>query len=148
MVSRVEYSLLPFLAICQILKKWCHLKFLLTHGHMPLKALKRYFYGSHPISAKLYEDIWLPWWNTRLLLFLTLGQVLKNLRHFCNFNMGVNGKILKCVISWKRLIVERNGWKFLWSDYLSTGWSHSVHFAKLKLKKKKIALYFIIIWSR
>ncbi len=26
--------------------------------------------------------------------------------------MGVNGKILKCAISWKWLIVEQNGWKF------------------------------------
>ncbi len=29
-----------------------------------------------------------------------------------NFNMGVNGEILRCGISWKRLIVERRGWKF------------------------------------
>ncbi len=27
--------------------------------------------------------------------------------------MGVNGEILKCIISWKRLIVERNGWNLI-----------------------------------
>ena len=29
-----------------------------------------------------------------------------------NFNVGVNGKIVKCATSWKWLVVEWNGWKF------------------------------------
>ncbi len=60
--------------------------------------------------------------------------------------MGVNGKIVKCVIFWKRLAVERNGWKFgirgatcrkcicrvlCISD--SPVWGHSVHFVKFSI---------------
>ena len=60
--------------------------------------------------------------------------------------MEVNGKILKCGMSWKRLIVERNGWKFgtrgttvhiyrvlLMPNSLSLVWGHSVHFAKFPM---------------
>ena len=32
--------------------------------------------------------------------------------HFEILNMGVNGEILKCATSWKRLIVGPNGVKF------------------------------------
>ncbi len=57
-----------------------------------------------------------------------------------NFNMGVNGKIIKCAISWKRPTVERKGWKFgtrcpknsicrvlFRSGHFSSLWGHSVH---------------------
>ncbi len=60
-----------------------------------------------------------------------------------NIHVGVNGKILKCAISWKRLIVERNGRKIgtrrttvhigrvlLMPDSWSLVWGHSMHFAK------------------
>ncbi len=72
----------------------------------------------------------------------------KNFMALWNFNMGVNGKILKCGISWKRLIVERNGWKFgtrgttvniykvhLMPDSLSLVWGHSMHLAKFHMLK-------------
>ncbi len=36
----------------------------------------------------------------------------KNFMAFLHLNMGLNGKILKCAISLKWLIVERNGRKF------------------------------------
>ncbi len=70
----------------------------------------------------------------------------KNFMALWNFNMGVNGKILKCAKSWKRLIVERNGRQFgtrgttvhisrvlLMPDSLSLVWDHSVHFTKFPL---------------
>ena len=60
--------------------------------------------------------------------------------------MGVNGKIVKCSISWKRLIVEQNRWKFgtrgstvhicrvlLMPDSLHLVWGHSVHFARFPM---------------
>ncbi len=70
---------------------------------------------------------------------LAISQKLKILWHF---NMGVDGKILKCAISWKQLIVERNGRKFttgricriiLMPECLSLVWGHSVHFAKFPI---------------
>ena len=63
-----------------------------------------------------------------------------------NFNMEVNGKILKCAISRIQLIIERKGRKFgTWGtkvhkcralfmpDCLSLVWGHSVHFAKFMI---------------
>ena len=76
-------------------------------------------------------------------MFCRSAKIKKNVALW-NFNMGVNGKIIKCAISWKRLIVDRNGRKFgtrsntmhiyrvlLMSDSLSLVWGQSVHFAKL-----------------
>ena len=67
----------------------------------------------------------------------------KNFMALWNFNKGVNEKILKCAISWKRLIVERKERKFetrgttvhisrvlLMPDSLGLVWGHSVQFAK------------------
>ncbi len=58
------------------------------------------------------------------------------------FEIGVNGKIVKCAIYWKRLVVERNGWKFgsrgrrkvmcrvlVVSGHLSSICGHSVRYA-------------------
>ena len=60
--------------------------------------------------------------------------------------MGGQWENLKCGISWKRPIVERNGRKFgtwvptvhvcrvlLMPDSLSLAWGHSVHFAKFPI---------------
>ncbi len=72
---------------------------------------------------------------------------LKNFVALWNFNIGVNGKIVKSGISWKRLIVEGKGRKFgtrgtftvhmcrvlLVPNSLSLVWGHSVHFAKFPM---------------
>ncbi len=82
-----------------------------------------------------------------------------------NFNMGVNGKILKCAISWKQLIVEQNGRKFgthgttvhicrvlLMPDSLSLVWGHSVHFTNFMIFKSLLLSQFssdftkLIVW--
>ena len=47
----------------------------------------------------------------KVINVFVICQKWKILWHL-KFNMEFNGKILKCAISWKRLIVERNGWKF------------------------------------
>ncbi len=53
------------------------------------------------MSAKLDEDI--GYQSTmreyRLLLFLAISQAIKKIGALCNFNMGVNGKIIKCEMS-------------------------------------------------
>ncbi len=74
---------------------------------------------------------------------LAICQKLKKNVALWNFNMAVNGQSLKCAISWKRLIVERNGRIFgtrptiyyicrvlFMVDPLSSVWGHSVQFAK------------------
>ncbi len=43
---------------------------------------------------------------------LSICQKKKKIVAVWNFNMGVNGGILKCAISWKQLIVAWNGRKF------------------------------------
>ncbi len=61
---------------------------------------------------------------------------------------GSQWEIIKCGISWKRLIVEQNEWKFgtrgprkcicrllFRSGHLSSVWGHSVHFAKFPMLK-------------
>ncbi len=82
----------------------------------------------------------------RLLLFLAIGQIKKKIVALWNFNMGVNGKIMKCAIPWKWPTMERNGWKFgtrslrnslcrvlFRSGHSSSLWGHSVHFAKFPM---------------
>ena len=46
------------------------------------------------------------------LLFLAIGTSLKQFVILWNFNMGFNGKIINCAISWKWLAVERNRWSW------------------------------------
>ncbi len=46
------------------------------------------------------------------ITFLGNRASFKNCLSFLNYSMRVNGKVLKYVISWKRLIVEGNGWQF------------------------------------
>ena len=79
---------------------------------------------------------------------LYLGDLPKftNFMALWNFNMGVNGKILKCAISWKQLIIEQNGRKFgtqgttvdlcrvlFMPESLSLVWGHLVHFVKFAM---------------
>ncbi len=120
------------------------MKFLLAQNHMGLEISKRYFsYSVHPIWAKLYVKYGS---HRGIYSYRYFGDLpkFKNFVALWNFNMGVNGKILKCAISWKRLIVERNGRKFgtrgtivdiqrvlFMADSLSLVWGHSVHFTKI-----------------
>ncbi len=76
----------------------------------------------------------------RLSLLLAIDLVLK----CCGTLKFQHGKIVKCAISWKQLIVEWNGWKFgthsllycihsvlfISNSFISI-WGHSVHFAKI-----------------
>ncbi len=49
--------------------------------------------------------------NFMIFKTLLLSQFSSDIVALWNFNMEVNGKILKCTISWKWLIVEFDGWK-------------------------------------
>ncbi len=123
------------------------MSFLLIQAHMWLEISKSYSSRTfHVISAKLYEGI-AYYGGCRPLLFLEIWPAVKITVAFWNFHMGVNGK---SAISWKRLLVERNGWKsethgartcicrvLFMSDSLSSGWGHSVHLAKLLLAISK-----------
>ncbi len=87
------------------------LKFLLTQDHMGLEISKRYSsYSFYPISSKLYEAIG---YHDRIQAVTFRGD-RPSLKKWAlwNFNMGVDGKVLKYAISWKRLTVDQNGWKF------------------------------------
>ena len=113
---------------------------------MGLELSKRYSsYCFDLMSAKLYEDIGYHS-GIQAVTFLGNQPSFKNFVALWNFNMEVNWKILKCAISWKRLIVEWNGRKFgthgttvpigrvlLVPDSLSLVWGHSVHFAKFPI---------------
>ena len=87
------------------LKKICQFEILLTQ------------YDAEIFKLLLLSTSWGPWLprsNTRMQAIVFLGNRprFKNFVALSNVNMRVNGKSLKCVISWKRLIVEWNGWKF------------------------------------
>ncbi len=69
-------------------------------------------YSFHSISLWSIWANWLPWFKTGCWLFLAIGQVLKMLWHFENLTWESMENILKCVISWKRLIVKQYRWKF------------------------------------
>ena len=75
-------------------------KFLLTQDHIVLEISKRSSYSFRSMTAKLHVDI-----GYHGSIQAWLLQKIVALR---NFNMGVNGKILKCAISSKRLIGERD----------------------------------------
>ena len=106
-------------------------------------SVKRYSsHNFHPMAIKLLDDIG---YHGEIQATTCLGN-RPNVKSFValwNFNMGVNGKIITSAIYWKRLVVERNGWKFgtrsprnsirrvlFGSGHLSSVWGHSVHFAK------------------
>ncbi len=79
------------------------MKFLLTLDNMVLEILKHSSSNSlHPISAKLYEDIGYHG-GTQAVTFLGNQPSFKNFVALWNFNMAVNGKIVKCTVTW-------NGW--------------------------------------
>ncbi len=92
----------------------------------------------------------------KVINVLLICQKLKKNVALWTFNMGVNGKILKCAISWKRLIVERNEKKwnsgsYVMSDYLSSVWGHLVHFAKcamLKIFKRLLLPQFLFSFNQ
>ncbi len=66
---------------------------------MGLEISKRYFsYSFHPMSAKLYEDIG-DHGGIQAVTFLGNQPSYKHFVTLCNFNMGVNGKIMECAIS-------------------------------------------------
>ncbi len=90
---------------------------------------------------------WLSQGNTGCY-FLGNGQVLQKHVSLWNFNMGVNGKNVKCVISWKRLTVDKNGSKIgtrclmnsickalSGSYYLLSVWGHTVQLEKFLMFK-------------
>ncbi len=93
------------------------MKFLLTQDHIGLEVSKPYsvfiwsHYSFHLISAKRYEDIGY-YGGIQVIAFLAMGQFFKKCGTLWKFNMGVNGKILKCAKSWTCLMVERKRWKF------------------------------------
>ena len=90
------------------------LKFVLTHDHMPW-GWKFQTATPHTIFIRSHPNVTRTSVSTgkyRLLLSLSIGQVLKILGALWNLNMGVNGEMLKCAIKWKQLIVGRNKWKF------------------------------------
>ena len=135
---------MTFLAICQKLKILWHFEIFINtgpYGAGNFKMLLLQFLSD--VSQTLWGHI-LPWWNT-LLLFLGIGKVLKNLWHF-EILAWVSTGNLKCGISRKWLIIERNGRKFgtrgttvhickvlLMCDCLSLFWDHLVHFAKFPI---------------
>ena len=81
-----------------------------------LKISKRYcLYSFHLISPKFYEDIGYHDGIQAVTFFGNQPSFKKIVAHW-NFNMWINGKILKCAISWRRMIVEPNGWKFAIRD--------------------------------
>ena len=98
------------------------MKCLLTQNHMGLEIPKGYSsYTVYPMSIKLHEDIG---YHRQIQTIALLGNQpsFKSFVALWKFNMGVNGKIIKCAISWKRLTVEQSGWKFG-----NSVWGHSVH---------------------
>ncbi len=126
-----EYRLL---LICWSAKYWKFYGALKSFLTQDLEISKLYpSYSFHPMSAKLYEDIG---YHGGIQAITFLGNQP-------NFNMGLDGKILKCTTSWKRLAIERNEWKFgtcsplkcvcrvlFVSSHLSSVLGHSVHFAE------------------
>ncbi len=62
------------------------------------------WYSFHTISAKLYQDISYHG-GIQAIAFVGNRLSVKSFVALWNFNMGVNGKILKCAKSWKCLIV-------------------------------------------
>ncbi len=64
-----------------------HFKFFVNKDHMRLNILKRYPYGFHPMSAKVYEDIRYHTEIQVMLLFLAITR--SNI--FCQWTTG--GKV-------------------------------------------------------
>ena len=102
---------------------------------MRLQISKRYSCSFHPMSGKLYEDIG---YHGRIQAITFLGNRLsfKNFVTLWNFTMRVNGKMLRCGISWKRL--TRGPMVYICRvlfmlNCLSLVWGHSVHFAKFPI---------------
>ncbi len=121
------------------------MNFLLTQDHMGLEISKCYSHSFHPISAKPYDGIG---YHSGIQTVTFVGNRLsvKILWQLWYFKLVVIGKNVKCAVSWKRMIVERTGWKFgTWglrssicgvlfmSDSLSSGRDHSVNFPEFPI---------------
>ena len=110
---------------------WCHsvhrAKFLMLGTSKDFSS-----HSFHSISTKLYGKYGNQW-GVQATALLAICQKLQIWWHFELLTWGINGRILKCARSWKRLIVGQNGWKFgtdgtlFMSDSLSSVWCHSVH---------------------
>ena len=96
------------------------------------------------MTAKRHVNIDYPG-EIQAIPFLAIGQVYENVA-LLKFNMGVNGKIVKCAVSSKQVTVERNGWNSVTcrpiycicrilfvSGSSSSVCGHSVQFAKFPM---------------
>ncbi len=120
------------------------------HGVWKFKTLLPQF------SSDLIQNLWrhyLPWGNTGCYFSWQWANLKKNVSLW-KFNMGVNWNILTCAISWRRVIVDRNRWKFeihglkvymrgviFISDCLSSHWGHLVHFAQFLILRNSTSYF-------
>ncbi len=78
------------------------------------------------------------WWIRQSYGNKYMADLTKNVV-LLHFNIGINGKIVKCAISWKRPIIDQNKSKCVpcghgMSEYsLRSILGHSVHFAKFPM---------------
>ena len=125
-----------FWGAAKIIKIWWRFEMFLNTGPC----------GAGNFKMLLFLQFWsnvnqTSWGNNmaKYKLFSWLSfKSFKNFVALCNFSIGVNRKIIKCKISWKRLAEERNGGKIgtrgpicrvhFGSRHLSSVWGHSVHF--------------------
>ncbi len=122
-----------------------HFEIFPNTGPYGLEISKRFSsYSFHLMSAKLYEDIGYHG-GIQAITFIANWPSFKNLWHFEILTWESMGKRKMWHIFSKRLIVERNGWKFgtlgttvhicsvpLMPACLSLVWGHSVHFANFQ----------------
>ena len=98
---------------------YCTLKFLSAQDHIGLEISKRYSsYRFHLMSTKLYEDIA---YHKGMQAITLLGNRPSFTKFKTLWNNISQWEKLKCVISRKQLIKERNRWKFgTWGTTLHT----------------------------
>ncbi len=145
-IIRDKDRLLLFLATCQKLQKLWHFEICVNtgpYGPGNFKTLLILQFSSDPIQT-LWEHC-LPWGNAGYYSSWQSANFYK-IYGTLKFSHWSEWKNLKCWISRKRMIVERNGQKFrtqgitvhvwrllLMPDSLSLVWGHSVHFAKFPI---------------
>ena len=126
--------------------------FCYTQDHMGLETSKRYSsYSFYPIWPKLYHKL------DSHKGYKVINVLAKFVALWWHFNMGVNGKILKGTISWKRLIICG---VFLLPHSFNLIWGHSVHFTTalwifvntepygLEVSKRYSSHSFYPIWAK
>ena len=95
----LTYRLLFFGDLPTITKKYGTLNFFLTQDHIELEVSKCYFfYSFNQVWSKLYGDIAYHG-GMQTITFLGNRPIYKKIVALRNFNMGVNGKMLRCGIS-------------------------------------------------